>query len=342
MLKRFFLALALTAGLAAPALAAGTIPLSLTQRLDKATFRPLSGGKLYFIQAGTTSTPQNAYQDSALTIPWPNPLILDAGGNIPQLFFADGSIKIRLANAKGVAQLVADGIQVVGASSGGGGGSTVDATTVLATGDTKSRYGTGVLSGFVRTNGRTIGSATSGASERANADCQALFEYLWNEDTALSVSTGRGISANADWVANKQLTLPDFRSRALAGLGDMGNSDNALFTGITFTAGNSTTLGSVLGAARRTIAQANLPAVTLTTNINDPGHTHGNSITQAQFALSSGGSGPFLYGPSIGGGAGGIITAAATNITASTPLGGSGTFLETISTYGLVTIYLKL
>ena len=45
---------------------AGTIPLSLTQQFDNSTNLPLSGGKIYFIQAGTTSTPQNAYQDSGL------------------------------------------------------------------------------------------------------------------------------------------------------------------------------------------------------------------------------------------------------------------------------------
>lgn len=241
MIKRAFLALALFAGLLSPAYSAGTISLSLTQRLDNITAKPLNGGKLYFIQAGTTSTPQSAYQDSALTIPWPNPITLDAGGNIPQLFFADGSIKIRLTNAAGVNQIVADNIQVVGNSSGGGGGSPVDATTVLATGDVKTRYGTGILTGFVRANGRTIGSATSGATERANADAQALFEYLWQTDANLTVSTGRGASANADWVANKTITLPDMRGRAIAGMDDMGNTSAGR---LDF---SSTTLGAVGG-----------------------------------------------------------------------------------------------
>src|SRR6266404_3844072 len=149
MFKKFFLSLALTVGLLAPAHSAGTIPLSLSQRLDNTTHLPLSGGKLYFIVAGTTSTPQNSYQDSALTLPWANPLTLDAGGNIPQLFFADGQIKIRLTNASGVNQLTADNIQVIGASSGGGGGGVIDPTTIIATGDMKARYGTGVLTGFV-------------------------------------------------------------------------------------------------------------------------------------------------------------------------------------------------
>jgi len=127
---------------------AGSISLSMTQQLDEFG-NPLAGGHLYFIQAGTVSTPQNAFQDSALTLPWPNPVILSASGRIPQLFFADGSIKIRLTDVNGVEILVADGILVVGASSGGGGGSPVDATTVLATGDIKVKYGTGILTGYV-------------------------------------------------------------------------------------------------------------------------------------------------------------------------------------------------
>jgi len=222
---------------------AGSISLSLTQQLDQFGV-PLSGAHLYFIQAGTVSTPQNAFQDSALTLPWPNPVILSASGRIPQLFFADGSIKIRLTDVNGVEILVADGILVVGASSGGGGGSPVDATTVLATGDIKIRYGTGVLSGFVRLNARTIGSATSGASERANADTQSLFEYLWNADPNLTVSTGRGGSSAADWAANKTITLPDFRGRVIAGLDDMGNSAAGRRTA-TYTGVVATVLGSV-------------------------------------------------------------------------------------------------
>jgi hypothetical protein len=74
---------------------AGTIPLSLSQQFDSLG-HPLSGCKLYTIQAGTTSTPQSAYQDSALTLPLPNPQTCDSAGRLPQFFLADGSIKIRL------------------------------------------------------------------------------------------------------------------------------------------------------------------------------------------------------------------------------------------------------
>src|SRR6185369_2932708 len=178
---------------------AGTISLSLSQQFDS-DGRPLSGGLLYFYQAGT-STPQSAYQDSGLTIAYPNPITLDASGRVPAFFLADGNIKIRLTDSTGVTVISADNLLVVGASSGSGGRVAVDATTVLQTGDVKHRYGTGTHTGWVRTNGRTIGSATSGATERANSDCQALFEYLWGADSNLSVSTGRGATATADWSA---------------------------------------------------------------------------------------------------------------------------------------------
>src|SRR6476660_9561509 len=155
------------AGLLSPAFAAGTVPgFSLAQQQDS-NGTPLVGCKLYVIQAGTVATPQNPYQDSGLTIPLPNPVICDAYGRLPQIFLADGSIKLRLTKSNGTQVFAADGILVVGASSGGGGGSPVDPTTVLQTGWLQPIYGTGVVTGFVRANGRTIGSATSGATERA-------------------------------------------------------------------------------------------------------------------------------------------------------------------------------
>ncbi len=237
---------------------AGTIPLSMTQQLDEFG-KPLAGGHLYLIQAGTTSTPQNGFQDSALTLPLPNPIILDASGRLPQFFLADGSIKVRLTDVNGVEKLVADGLIVTGASSGGGGGSPVDPTTILQTGWLQAIYGVGVVSGFVRCNARTIGSAVSGASERANADTQALFSFLWNGDPNLVVSTGRGASAAADWAANKTITLPDLRGRAIIGLADMGNSVTTALTAAGF--GNAvTTLGSAGGNQLPVIGMTNLPA----------------------------------------------------------------------------------
>jgi hypothetical protein len=325
---------------------AGTINLSLTQQLDEYG-KPLSGGQLWIIQAGTVSTPQNAYQDSALSIPLPNPITLDAAGRIPQFFLADGQIKVRLQDKFGVVKFTQDNLLVIGPSAGGGGGGgSVDPTTVLQTGDIKIRYDTAILSGFVRCNGKTIGNASSGATELADASAQALFNFLWITDTALAVTPGgRGASANADWTANKQLALPDGRSRILAMLGDMGNADAGFWTGVTFTKGNSTTLGALGGRAATpncnvTLGIANLPPMTPSGVI-----TNGAiSITQnaANFAGANNNNGG-------GGGAFGVTTAPATisaSQAASTftgnPIGGSSTAFGVCPPIMLITAYMKL
>lgn len=237
----------------------GSISLSLSQQFDSLG-RPLNGGLLYTFAAGTT-TPQSAYQDSSLTIPWPNPIVLDSAGRVPPFYLADGQIKIRLTNAAGVTQVAADNLLVVGASSGSGSAPSVDPTTIMQVGFIAPYYGTGARTGFVRLNGRTIGSATSGASERANADCQPLFEYLWGADANLSVSTGRGASANADWVANKTIALPDWRGRALAALDDMGNSAAGRLTSTYFSA-SPIVLGAASDNQSNFLVTSNLPPYT--------------------------------------------------------------------------------
>lgn len=259
---------------------AGSIQLSGSQQFDSQG-RPLSGGLLYFFASGTT-TPQNAYQDQALSIAYTNPIVLDSSGRVPFFYLADGNIKIRLTDSSGVTIIAADGLLVIGPSSGGGGGGGVDATTVLATGDMKARYGTGSLTGFVRCNGRTIGSATSGASERANADCQSLFEYLWGADANLTVSTGRGATANADWLANKTITLPDMRGRVWAGMDDMGATAASRLTS-SFFGSDATVLGAGNGAESKTLTQAQLPSYNLSlgsvTWSQTGGGTSGSSAT---------------------------------------------------------------
>jgi microcystin-dependent protein len=290
-MKRLLLALAF-AGLFSPAYSAGTIPLSMSQQLNTLG-KPLSGCKLYIIQAGTTSTPQNAYQDSGLTIAHPNPLTCDSSGRLPQFFLADGQIKVRLADANGVNQTLPgggpsglDNILVIGPSGGGGGGGTIDPTTILTTGDLKVTYGTGVITGFVRANGRTIGSSTSGASERANADTQALFLYLWGADTNLAVSTGRGASAAADWAANKTIALPDWRGRALAGLDDMGNTAAGRLTAAGFGAAG-TTLGLAGGAETLTLTLSQLPTGITSANASQSINVNSTSNGGGQFVLHS-------------------------------------------------------
>jgi microcystin-dependent protein len=270
MLKRACAALAAFFVLSAGAHAAGTIPgFSLTPQFDQSGKVAL-GCKLYVIQAGTTSAPQNVYQDTGLTTLRPNPMTCDASGRLPQWFVADGLIKLRLTDKNGVQIFPltgdsGDNLLVIGPSSGGGGGGgTIDPTTIATTGDVKATYGIGPVTGWVRMNGRTIGSATSGATERANSDTQALFTYLYTTDANLAVSGGRGASAAADWAANKTIALPDQRGRVLAGMDGMGSTVAGRLTSTYF--GSGDLLGSAAGSDNTTLTAAQIPTITALNN----------------------------------------------------------------------------
>lgn len=90
-----------------------------------------------------------------------------------------------------------------------------------STGDVKLTLKTSADSGWVLMNDGTIGSATSGASTRANADTATLYTLIYNNcvDQWCAVTGGRGANAAADFAANKPLALPKTLGRALAGYG---------------------------------------------------------------------------------------------------------------------------
>jgi hypothetical protein len=199
---------------------------SSAQQVNDLNGKPIVGAKAFFYLGGTT-TPLEVFRDYGLTNPHPNPLSTDGFGRWPSVFLdeAAGFYDFRLTTAGGTLLYTASQIPVIGPAGGGGGAppAPVDPNAVFKTGDMKPRYDTGFHEGWVRLNARTIGSALSGASERAAADCQPLYELLWAVDTTLVVLGGRGASAAADWAANKPLTLPDWRSRAIIGVDVMGN-----------------------------------------------------------------------------------------------------------------------
>lgn len=321
---------------------AGSIALSLTQRYDKSSHVPLNGGLLYFYAAGTT-TPQSAYQDISLTIPWPNPITLDSGGNVPQLFFADGYVKFRLANSAGVTQIEADFVLVLGPTSGGGAAPSVDPTTILQTGWLQPIYGTGAVTGFVRANGRTIGSASSGASERANADTVALFSFLYGQDANLAVSGGRGVSAAADYAANKTIALPDWRGRAMAFLDDMGNSAAGRLTS-TYFGTAATVLGAAGGAEKETLAAGQIPTITSVNAAQSITVTAAGNIPIANSGWSQNATGSGSNtGPFTSGSVGNQVAAISGNNSISVNYtNASPTPVVTMQPTMLATIYLKL
>lgn len=239
----------------------------------------LFGCKAFFYEAGTT-TPRTMYQDSALAVPHANPVVMNASGMMPVIYSGVGAYRARITDADG--GIIGDFDDLEGAAVSSGGGTETGATFGNITGDHVFSYSTSTRPGAVRANGRTIGSATSGATERPNADCENLFLHLWNNNASLTVSGGRGASAADDWSANKTIALPDLRGRTPFGLDTMGNTAAGRFTGITFASGNATTLGSYGGASTATIAQANLPAVSVSVTIDNAGsHEHAGSVSDS-------------------------------------------------------------
>jgi hypothetical protein len=108
------------------------------------------------------------------------------------------------------------------------------------------------------------------------------------------------------------------------------NSAALLSTSAGGSTGGSTNFTSVFTS--RTIAQGNLPNVTLTTTVTDPGHLHdrGNLFdaeTHADYTGHSAGAG-VTHVTAVNNSGGQTTSANTTGITASTALGGSGTAMD--------------
>src|SRR5580765_2682149 len=225
---------------------AGLFQLSL-QQINDDFGRPIHGALAWFYEASTLS-PLPVFTDYNCLVPGPNPWPADGFGRFPAIYLdqpigGSGFYRFRVTTAEGaiVPGLDLQTLPVIGPSvgGGGGGGPPVDSSALHITGDTVFRlqFATSLTrTGWVRANGNTIGDAVSGASERANSDTLALFQFLWSNvvDAACPVSGGRGATPAADFAAHKRITLPDMRGRAPYGTDKMGAAATAgRLTGLT-------------------------------------------------------------------------------------------------------------
>ena len=165
--------------------------------------------------------------------------------------------------------------------------------------------------GWVRLNGGTIGSSSSGGLERANADCEDLFSLLWTHyaNGVCAVSGGRGASAAADWAANKTITMPDMRGRAPFGLDGMGAASTSRL-GSVITGTN--TNGSSGGTETVTLTSGQLPA-------NIPNSASTSTVTTTTANESIGLSGAFTARLDGGGTVAQSLALAAGNLSTVTP-----------------------
>jgi len=287
-----------------------------TSRSDLSHRQIEPGAKAFHYITGTT-TPIVVYRDAAAAVPHPFPVVADSTGRFPAIYIPYGTFKERVTRASGVVLWEDDQIPnpaPVTITSG-----VSPAEQLITTGDIKFRMTNAALAGFVRLNGRTIGSGVSGATERANDDTNALFLALWAAlaNAEAAVSGGRGASAAADWAAGKTLTLPDWRRSGPLGLYDMGNTALTPNAKATIPGGKSTVPGAAVGAEVHTITTAELAAHghTASSVVTDPGHTH--TITGAAPATAAAGV--------ITAGAGPLQTSAAvTGITVDTTVNSNG------------------
>lgn len=137
--------------------------------------------------------------------------------------------------------------------------------------------------GWVWCNGNTIGSAASGATGRANADTQALFTQIWTDfpnsvrpiqDSSGAPST-RGVSAAADFAANKRLPVADRRGIIAVGRDNMGGASAAN----RITSGGCGIDGTILGASGG--------SQNITLEISQiPSHNHGGSTGGTQLTTA--------------------------------------------------------
>jgi hypothetical protein len=333
----------------------GLAPISLQQFISPTTGRPYAGARAAFYEAAS-NVPITVYQDYGLGTPHSNPVIADAYGRFPPIFIDEdvGFYRLRITTSAGVVlPLGEDGhfdidvLPVIGPTAGDGGGGSetpVDQNSVLQTGDVIWTPAKTTRAGFVRLNGRTVGSASSGASERANSDCEDIYAFLYNNfsNSICPVTGGRGSNAAADWAANKPIATIDMRGRAPFGLADMGSSTSNRLSGITFALGDATTGGSSGGASTVTIAQTNLPNVNLTAQSSGSAHFHflRNVAIESNFARGTGPSGPDLLrslSPDDE-----VRTESDGAHPHTVPLGGSGTALNKMPPFVLGTWLMRL
>lgn len=224
-----------------------------------------------------------------------------------------------------------------------GGAGWVNPPGMMGTGHWQHRPVAASITGWVISNGTTIGDASSGATQRANADTQFAFTYLWNNfsNTQCPVSGGRGANAAADFTAHKTIGTINMQATGVMGVDGMGGSATGLLAGVPVINGGVTLPGSVVGENLHALITAELAVHNHGTT--DTGHTHSITVLLGATVLTTAGGGE-SYGSGgnshTGINAGFSINSSVTGLTINNA--GSGTGHNTVQRSMLVYWYMKL
>lgn len=201
-----------------------------------------------------------------------------------------------------------------------------------------------VIAGWIIANSSTIGNASSGASQRANADTVNLFAWHWNNfsNSQCPVSSGRGANAAADFAANKTITVLDYRGRSLMAVDTMGGGGTSRLSGVPVTSGSTTAPGSVIGENLHQLITGELPVFTPTgtfTGNNQAWNLNSQVIT----SVTSGGN---VTGPATFSSFNATLSTVSVNVTPSGSISmnsvGSGSSHNTVEQALSHYVYLKL
>lgn len=119
----------------------------------------ISGAKAYFYESGT-STPQNTYSDSALSVANTNPVVADSSGRFSDIFLNDNAYKFTLARSDDTIIYTAD--PVTAGESSSSDVTAVTTTTIVSLADANKLIAADATSGAFTVTLPTAASAGNG------------------------------------------------------------------------------------------------------------------------------------------------------------------------------------
>lgn len=233
-----------------------------------------------------TTTDLTSYSNAALSAALPNPIVCNSSGfptsdgNAPvTVWVGTQDYRIRLRRSDGTT--VWDFDNQPGAQVSPGSIQGFEIGLVIP-----SAFLTAPSSKWLPFNGGTIGSASSGSNLRASdsQDTAATFAGLWVYDgtyvpiyDSAGSPTTRGMTAAADFAANKRLQLLDACGRAIFFADNMaGVASKNRLTGLSGGL-NGDIPGYTGGDEKFTLAEADLPVIDPDGKMTDPTHLHSYS-----------------------------------------------------------------